>query len=549
MLSISTVFAQSTYIITGSGTQFNANKDGAPVSNLQPIQTVIDAIKVDASGADCIIQFGNGTGTLNIGTANISFDGGTTGEDWGLVTLTGKLTSAFVGYGKGAIYLIRGASLNSKADVTNTAVSGTANATFYNTSTGTLTISGGTVLLTSETGMAIGNSFTGKIQIVGGVVEARCANAIAVYSTAKGKVTVSGDAVITSCYSNRIGTISIEDSDGASGTCLEITGGTVENTYDDGCAIFNKSPAAINISGGMIFAFCAVFNDESGTINISGGTISGIFAVGNAESGTINISGGTVSGAYYAVGTVSGTINISGGTVSGDYFAVGNFESGTINISGGTISATTGYAVSNDDGSVIISGGTISATTGYAVGNNTGTVTISGGIGFAYGTVVTDVIYGPFTVPPVNNAVLVAWNEAAGTTTYNAGTSDDIYKLPATATAVWAKQGDDSGIAVANGANTGFIPLPVTITGVNIVETQGIASLKIFPNPTKGELRVTSYELQVTGIEIFDVMGKKLLTSPLSLTSPETTLNIAHLPSGIYFLKIGNKTAKIIKNE
>jgi len=101
--------------------------------------------------------------------------------------------------------------------------------------------------------------------------------------------------------------------------------------------------------------------------------------------------------------------------------------------------------------------------------------------------------------------------------------------------------------------------LSIKIEGdVNIVETRLIASVQAYPNPTRGEFwvsgfEVTSYELQVTSYEIFDVMGRKLLTSPLSLTSPETTLNLAHLPNGIYFLKIttenGVITKKIIKNE
>ena len=107
--------------------------------------------------------------------------------------------------------------------------------------------------------------------------------------------------------------------------------------------------------------------------------------------------------------------------------------------------------------------------------------------------------------------------------------------------------------------------LSIKIEGdVNIVETRLIASVQAYPNPTKGEFwvsgfEVSGFELQVTSYEIFDVMGKKLLTSPLSLTSPEGGSlpsfggvgggNIAHLPNGIYFLKIGNKTAKIIKNE
>jgi len=58
----------------------------------QQIQTVIDAIKTNAAGTPCTIQFGNGTATLNIGDNYIIFDGGTSGTDWGLITLTGKIT-------------------------------------------------------------------------------------------------------------------------------------------------------------------------------------------------------------------------------------------------------------------------------------------------------------------------------------------------------------------------------------------------------------------------------------------------------------------------
>ena len=87
---------------------------------------------------------------------------------------------------------------------------------------------------------------------------------------------------------------------------------------------------------------------------------------------------------------------------------------------------------------------------------------------------------------------------------------------------------------------------------VGIVETQGIASLQVYPNPTSGEIQVTSYELQVTSIEVYDVMGRKALTSPVSFPSLETILNIAHLPPGIYFLRIqtdeGVVVRKVVKN-
>ncbi|MCL2247222.1 MAG: hypothetical protein FWC10_08970, partial [Lentimicrobiaceae bacterium] len=164
------MWAQNPYVITGSDTQFTATNNGSTIATNKPIQEVIDAIKLNALGADCTIQFGTGVSTINTGTANITFDGGAIGKDWGLVTLTGKLTSACSGYNKGPVYLTNGVSINSQADITG-AASGDFAVTFFTNSTGTLTISGGTVLLNATYGMAVYNASTGTVNICGGIVE------------------------------------------------------------------------------------------------------------------------------------------------------------------------------------------------------------------------------------------------------------------------------------------------------------------------------------------------------------------------------------------
>ena len=73
----------------------------------------------------------------------------------------------------------------------------------------------------------------------------------------------------------------------------------------------------------------------------------------------------------------------------------------------------------------------------------------------------------------------------------------------------------------------------------------------LIPNPTTGVLQVTSYELQVTGIEVFDIYGKNL-TPHTSYLAPQTSLDISNLASGVYFVKIytnaGVVTKKVIKN-
>jgi len=96
---------------------------------------------------------------------------------------------------------------------------------------------------------------------------------------------------------------------------------------------------------------------------------------------------------------------------------------------------------------------------------------------------------------------------------------------------------------------------------VGLIDVAGNSGLFIYPNPTTGELRVESGEWRVESVDVFDVMGRKVSSfgfrvsdlelGVASLTSP-TSLNIAHLPNGIYFLRIQTQTRtitqKIIKN-
>jgi uncharacterized protein YjdB len=77
----------------------------------------------------------------------------------------------------------------------------------------------------------------------------------------------------------------------------------------------------------------------------------------------------------------------------------------------------------------------------------------------------------------------------------------------------------------------------------------------VFPNPTDGQLRIMNYESRITGIEIFDLLGRlchvetRLIASLQS--SYTTILDISHLPTGMYFLRIttdkGIVTKKVIK--
>jgi uncharacterized protein YjdB len=77
-------------------------------------------------------------------------------------------------------------------------------------------------------------------------------------------------------------------------------------------------------------------------------------------------------------------------------------------------------------------------------------------------------------------------------------------------------------------------------TGKN-VSIADAAEIVIYPNPTRGELRMENGEWKMENVEIFDVLGKK---QQLSIVNCQ--LSIEHLPTGIYFIRIKTTTGDII---
>ena len=121
-----------------------------------------------------------------------------------------------------------------------------------------IVLDGGSLIVESgiieTTGIsAIHNTGTGSVQVLGGQVKGSSSSSIAI-NTITGKVTIGGDAIITSAISPSIGglgkgTIYLQEGN-ASQTILEIKGGTIENTRDDGIAIYNYGSGKIAITDG-----------------------------------------------------------------------------------------------------------------------------------------------------------------------------------------------------------------------------------------------------------------------------------------------------------
>jgi hypothetical protein len=101
-------------------------------------------------------------------------------------------------------------------------------------------------------------------------------------------------------------------------------------------------------------------------------------------------------------------------------------------------------------------------------------------------------------------------------------------------------------VQATNSAGNATKALTIEIEDEVSISENETGEIRVYPNPTTGELRVTSYELQVTNIEIYDVMGKKH-SYGLTILPSYALLNISHLPAGIYFVKICTEAGEVVR--
>ena len=83
---------------------------------------------------------------------------------------------------------------------------------------------------------------------------------------------------------------------------------------------------------------------------------------------------------------------------------------------------------------------------------------------------------------------------------------------------------------------------------VNSIETaQKTADIKICPNPTTGKITVGNDKVhKVESVEIYDAVGQ-VVAYCIRLPDDEIAIDISHLASGLYFLKVDNKVFKVVK--
>jgi len=82
---------------------------------------------------------------------------------------------------------------------------------------------------------------------------------------------------------------------------------------------------------------------------------------------------------------------------------------------------------------------------------------------------------------------------------------------------------------------------------ISIAEIAQSAGFKVYPNPVSTQLKITNYELREnTEYSIYSVVGQVVM-SCRDVARNVPTIDVSHLASGMYFLKIDGKMMKIVK--
>ena len=87
----------------------------------------------------------------------------------------------------------------------------------------------------------------------------------------------------------------------------------------------------------------------------------------------------------------------------------------------------------------------------------------------------------------------------------------------------------------------------VTVGNVGMAETQHAASLRVYPNPVKGELVIDNGQWTIDNVKIFDITGRVLNNYQLSIVNSQLKIDVSGLASGVYYLKMDGKTVKFVK--
>lgn len=81
-----------------------------------------------------------------------------------------------------------------------------------------------------------------------------------------------------------------------------------------------------------------------------------------------------------------------------------------------------------------------------------------------------------------------------------------------------------------------------TSAGYNTSNNNSLNELKMFPNPSQGNVSISGSEIsELKSIEIYDILGSKVKSISVSTTSNKLDLNLSNLKKGVYLVRLNDK--------
>jgi hypothetical protein len=86
------------------------------------------------------------------------------------------------------------------------------------------------------------------------------------------------------------------------------------------------------------------------------------------------------------------------------------------------------------------------------------------------------------------------------------------------------------------------------ISGTLSSENFELNNVFVYPNPSKGIFNISLGKLQPTGIEVYDLTGKKVYAkNEIAISNFETKIDLSNVTQGIYFVKIIDNNQSTVK--
>jgi hypothetical protein len=151
---------------------------------------------------------------------------------------------------------------------------------------------------------------------------------------------------------------------------------------------------------------------------------------------------------------------------------------------------------------------------------------------------------GAFVYDSTGNSYVAHWN---GTSWSKLGSLSNLSSSPFDF--VWSMILDNSGgILIAGDLVDGFGRKAVARYGfpLGIDNDLALSTFAVYPNPTSGLFNVQIPTQTQNELSIYNMLGEKIYTQTLKITDSNVSINLSAFCKGIYIIKLGSQSKKVI---